>query len=185
MSTAPLGELVVDGYNVIRSTSKYRTLVDEEILDPVLHDVYIRARTALVSDVAAYAKNRYAATVVFDGFSNPDPERVPVKTAGVTVVFSEEGEEADAVVERLVSEARRKGRRVTVVTSDQLVQNTVARDGVTRKSARMFEDETRVMNKHIEEQRVAPKHRKATLADRVPTDVRHRLWLMSQGRDAD
>ncbi len=176
--------LVVDGYNVIRSVSKYRVLIDEEILDPLLHDVYIRARAALVADVAAYAKGRYDATVVFDGFGNPDPNREVRHTAGIDVVFSEPDEEADAVVERLVTEGRAKGRAVTVVTSDRLIQSTVFGDGVRRVSSREFAGETQQMNKRIDEQRDNPKYKKATVADRVPGDVRHALWLMAQGRDA-
>lgn len=173
--------LIVDGYNVIRSTDKYRALVDEEILDPLLHDVYIRARQALVADVAAFAKGRYEAVVVFDGFGNPDPNREARRVAGIDVVFSEEGEEADAVIERLVSEGRREGRPMTVVTSDALVQNTVMGDHVTRMSSRAFAGETAQMNRRIEEQRENPAHRKSTVADRIPDDVRHKLWMMSRG----
>lgn len=172
--------LVVDGYNVIRSVDKYRQLIDEEILDPVLHDVYIRARSALIADVAAFAKGRYEATIVFDGFDNPDPYRDVVKTAGVNIVFSEPGEEADAVVERLVTQGRDHGRDMTVVSSDRLIQNTVFGDGVTRMSARMFAGETHQMNKRIYEQHEQPRDTKATLADRIPADVRHKLWLMTQ-----
>ncbi len=177
----PAKVLVVDGYNVIRSVTKYRRLIDEEILDPTLHDVYIRARSALIADVAAFAKGRYDATIVFDGFGNPDPHRDVRQTAGIAVTFSEPDEEADAVVERLVTQARAHGRDVTVVTSDKLVQSTVFGNGVTRMSARMFAGEARQMNRAINEQREAPKHRKATVGDRIPADVRHRLWLMSRG----
>lgn len=182
MSARPRKGLIVDGYNVIRSTDKYRVLVDEEILDPLLHDVYIRARQALVADVAAFAKGRFDATVVFDGFGNPDPEREPRRIAGIEVVFSEEGEEADAVIERLVSEGRREGRAMTVVTSDALVQNTVIGDHVTRMSSRVFAGETAQMNRRIEEQRENPAHRKSTVADRIPDDVRQKLWLMTRSQ---
>ena len=173
--------LVVDGYNAIRTCRRYSVLVDEEILDPTLHDVYVRARQALIADVAAYAKGRYEATIVFDAFGNPDPERPQLAVAGVRVVFSEPDEEADAVIERLVSEGRRQGRRMIVVTSDQLVQSTVYGQGVARLSSRMFAEETAVMNRHIEEMNEQPQYRKATLADRVPGDVRRRLWEMARG----
>lgn len=178
-----LNGLVVDGYNAIRTCRRYSVLVDEEILDPLLHDVYVRAREALIADVAAYAKSRYDATIVFDAFGNPDPEREDLVVAGVRIVFSAPGEEADAVIERLVSEGRRSGRRMTVVTSDQLIQSTVYGEGVTRVSSRMFEGETQAMNRHIEEMREQPKNRKTTVADRVPRDVRQRLWQMARARD--
>ncbi len=40
--------LVVDGYNVIRATDRYAHLIDEGDADP-----FMRAREALLSDVAA------------------------------------------------------------------------------------------------------------------------------------
>jgi predicted RNA-binding protein with PIN domain len=176
-------ELIVDGYNVIRTSPKYRALVDEEILDPLLHDIYIRARTSLISDVAAFAKGRYDATIVFDGFGNLSPERPQLRSAGVQIVFSEEGEEADAVIERMVHEGRRRGHEIVVVTGDQLIQNTVMGDGVTRMSSRMFSRETAQMNRTIYEERVAPNHRQhSTVADHLSPEVREKLWLMAQGK---
>lgn len=177
--------LVVDGYNVIRTCPRYRRLVDEDLADALLHDVYVRARTALLADVAAFAQGSYEATVVFDGFGNPDPERTPQRCAGVSVVFSPSGVEADAVIERLVAQQRESGCEVTVITSDAGVQSTVFGPGVTRLSARMFDNETESMNAHIAQNAVVPRtggpvH--ATVADRVPPDVRARLKQMTLPR---
>lgn len=177
--------LVVDGYNVIRESPRYRRLIDEDLRDPVLHDVYVRAREALLADVAAFAQGHYAATVVFDGFGNPDPERPPMRTAGVNVVFSPSGVEADAVIERLVAQERDAGREVTVITSDAGVQSTVFCQGVTRLSSRMFNLEAEAMNSVIAEMRIAPNtggpvH--ATVADRLPADTRALLREMTMPR---
>ena len=177
--------LVVDGYNAIRESPRYRRLIDEDLTDPVLHDVYVRAREALLADVAAFAQGHYAATVVFDGFGNPDPERPPMRTAGVDVVFSPSGVEADAVIERLVAQEREAGREVTVITSDAGVQSTVFCEGVTRLSSRMFNIEAEAMNEAIAEMRIAPNtggpvH--ATVADRIPADTRAVLRAMSLPR---
>ena len=174
--------LVVDGYNVIRENPRYRRLIDEDLNDPVLHDVYVRAREALLADVAAFAQGHYRATVVFDGFGNPDPERPPMRTAGVDVVFSPSGVEADAVIERLAAQERAAGREVTVITSDAGVQSTVFCEGVTRLSSRMFNNETEAMNETISEMRIAPHtggpvH--ATVADRIPADTRAILRSMT------
>lgn len=180
--------LVVDGYNAIRESPRYRKLIDEDLAGPILHDVYVRARTALLADVGAFAQGSFGeATVVFDGFGNPDPERPPMRSAGVNVVFSPSGVEADAVIERLVTEARASGAEVTVVTSDAGVQSTVFGDGVTRLSSRMFDNEAVSMNERLEEMRIAPHtggpvH--ATVADRLPSDVRARLKAMAMGRRA-
>lgn len=177
--------LVVDGYNAIRESSRYRPLIDEDLVDPVLHDVYVRARQALIADVAAYAQGTYRAVVVFDGFGNPDPERPPRRTAGVDVVFSPAGVEADTVIERLVAEERAAGTQVTVITSDAGVQSTVFGEGVTRLSSRMFDNEAQAMNEHVAEMRIAPNtggpvH--ATVADRIPADLRATLKAMTLPR---
>lgn len=177
--------LVVDGYNVIRESHAYRKLIDEDLTDPLLHDVYVRAREALLADVAAFAQGSYEATVVFDGFGNPDPERPPMRTAGVNIVFSPSGVEADAVIERMVAEERAAGSAVTVITSDAGVQSTVFGENVTRLSSRMFDNETVAMNEHIAEMRIAPHTGgpvRATVADRVPPDVRARLKQMTLPR---
>lgn len=178
--------LVVDGYNVIREGRAYRGLVDDDLRDPLLHDVYVRARSALIADVAAFAQNAYEeASIVFDGFGNPDPERPPLRTAGVNVVFSPSGVEADAVIERMVAEEREAGSEVTVITSDAGVQSTVFGEGVTRLSSRMFDNEAHAMNESIAEMRVAPHTGgpiRATVADRVPPDVRLRLKQMTLPR---
>jgi hypothetical protein len=50
--------LIVDGYNVIRSTPPYREIASQDLES---------ARVALISDVAAYAAGEWDATVVFDG----------------------------------------------------------------------------------------------------------------------
>lgn len=179
--------LVVDGYNVIRACRRYRELVDDSYSDPILHDVYVRARQALVSDVASFAHGAYRATIVFDGFGNPDPERPPRRSGGVDIVFSPSGVEADAVIERMVAQEREQGRPVTVITSDAFVQSTVFGPGVTRLSARMFDDETADIGRRLEELRMSPRDPApvhATIAQRIPADVAARLKEMSMPRPA-
>lgn len=175
--------LVVDGYNVIRAEGRYRDVIDDDLVDPVLHDVYMRARTALIADVAAYAQGSFdRATVVFDGFGNPDPERPPRRTAGVEVVFSPSGVEADAVIEQLARAARLQGSEVTVISSDACVQSTVFAEGVTRLSSRMFGNEARSINEHVQSMRFVPNTgapARATVADRLPQDTRLRLKEMA------
>lgn len=177
--------LVVDGYNVIRESPRYRALVDEDLSDPVLHDVYVRARQALVADVAAFAQGCFRAVVVFDGFGNPDPERPPRKAAGVDIVFSPPGVEADVVIERLVARHRESGRPVTVVSSDAAVQSTVFGNGVDRLSSRMFENEAVAIRDRVDEMRIAPAtggRIRTTVADRLPGDVRVKLKEMALPR---
>lgn len=175
--------LIVDGYNVIRSPGPYRDLIDDDLRDPVLHDVYVRARVALVADVAAFAQGSYTRTVaVFDGFGNPDPERPARRSAGIDIVFSPSGVEADAVIERLARAYRLQGWEVTVITSDAGVQSTVFADGVTRLSSRMFTNEAQSMNDHIDSMRYVPNTgapARTTVQDRLPADVRRKMLEMA------
>ena len=175
--------LLVDGYNVIRAQGPYRHLVDDDYRDPVLHDVYVRARQALIADVAAFAQGSYTCTtVVFDGFGNPDPERPPRRTAGIDVVFSPSGVEADTVIEQLAREGRLSGYEVTVITSDAGVQSTVFAEGVTRLSSRMFTNEAESMNERIDQMRYVPNTgapARTTVQDRLSVDMRARLLQMA------
>lgn len=76
--------LIVDGYNVLRSGSRYRNAPDEDYTD----DTFNAAREMLINDVVNYAGGDYKAVIVFDGaknaFSNGEAETV----GGVRIVFS-------------------------------------------------------------------------------------------------
>lgn len=122
-------ELLVDGYNVIRQTGPYRELAETD-LDA--------ARVELVTDVGAFAHSEFKATVVFDAHANPSSTGAAHDVAGVTVIFSRFGVDADAVLESLARRARERGHEAIVVTSDAQVQWTVARGSVTRRSAEEF-----------------------------------------------
>lgn len=167
--------LVVDGYNVIYGTPRYQELIDEPSPRQLDHDPFDRAREALVADVAAFSQGSYDPVIVFDGAGNLDAERPDIRVAGIPLVFSQTGEQADAVIERLVAQAREKGRRVTVVTSDATVQATVFGDGVTRVSARMLageiEDVSAGATRDVEERT----HARMTVEDRISPETLRRL----------
>lgn len=77
--------LVVDGYNVIHCSPRYESLIFEKGDEPYSHDVYDRARTALVADVAAFAGRRYEPVIVFDGAGNLSFDRPNLPQAGVRI----------------------------------------------------------------------------------------------------
>lgn len=105
--------LVIDGYNVLHVPGRYAELTERD-LDA--------ARLALINDVVAYAQDSYEAVVVFDGASNPRSDGSPHEVAGVTVVFSPYGRDADSVIEAEVARRRAAGQEVTIVTSDAQTQ---------------------------------------------------------------
>lgn len=182
--------LVVDGYNVVH-TPHYAAMIDEHAgagaladvahlsRDPYGHDPFERAREALAVDVAAYAKGDYEAVVVFDAADNLSDERPETSVAGVRTVYSATGESADTVIERLVTRARRAGRDVLLVTSDNTIRFTVGGVPVTTVSSQLLAKNLEVTGTEIERvrrERTGPGH--MTLAERVDADTLARLREM-------
>ena len=141
--------LIVDGFNVLRSGSRYA-----QIAAPTPdwdHDAFNRAREALINDVACYAGREWKATVVFDGGGNVESTGDTVKVGGVSVVFSPAGMAADSIIEKLAHEGRLAGYEVLVVSSDATIQDTVFGLGVDRMSAEGF---SREMARYYEDVRL-------------------------------
>ena len=166
--------LVVDGYNVIHASPRYERLIFDRSDDPYSSDIYDRARTALIADVAAFAQRRYEPVIVFDGAGNASADRPNLPQAGVRIEFSPTGVSADTVVQRLCTEAREAGRACSVVTSDGTIQATVMGKGVTRISARMFVEEMRLFDADVKEAEEAPQV-KLTLGSRLSPDTLAKL----------
>lgn len=163
--------LVVDGYNVIFKGERYTSLMDEaDAADP-----FEAARERLVSDVAAYAQGRYEAVVVFDAAGNVSPDRPNLPKAGVRVVFSETGESADSVIERLVTTARRQPREVTVITSDNTIRATVGGVPVTRVSSDVLVHDVNEIAREVEREREERSHHRLTVEDRLDPETREKL----------
>ena len=128
--------LIVDGFNVLRSGSRYKRIVAPT--PDWDHDAFNRAREMLINDVVNYAGREWRATVVFDGGGNVESTGEAVSVGGVRVVFSPAGSSADKVIEKLAHEGRDNGFEVMVVTSDASIQDTVFGLGVDRMSAEGF-----------------------------------------------
>ena len=164
--------LIVDGYNVIHRTPPY-THIAEQDLDS--------ARLALISDVAAFAHTDYHATVVFDGHSNPHSDGLAHHIAGVTIIFSRHGCDADSVIETLSRAAREAGEEVVVVTSDVQLQWTVLGGRVARMSADEFAGEIKAEEAEWREH--APSgSSKSRLEDRINADIRTQLSRWALGK---
>lgn len=163
--------LIVDGYNVIRLTPSYRELAGTDLES---------ARAALVSDVAAYAAGEWDATIVFDGANNPHSTGQPHDVAGVRVVFSRYGQDADTVIEALSRRSREVGASVEVVTSDAQTQWAVFGRGVVRRSSPEFASELRDEEASWREHTPVGRTR-TTLAEQVDPAVRERLSRWARG----
>lgn len=157
--------LLVDGYNILRSGSLYSDLVEQDLQS---------ARARLVDDLAAVTQGEFETVVVFDGAGNPHSDGTEHAVAGLTVVFSPYGVEADAVIEGRARRARESGRRVVVATSDATTQWTVLGEGVTRMSAAeltaQLREDTQEMSGHSPSGSL-----KGTVSERIDSEVRRRL----------
>ena len=170
--------LVVDGYNVIHGIPRYEKLVYTSSPDRLSNDIHVRAREALINDVASFAIGKYDAVIVFDGAGNVDPERNTTHTAGIRVVFSPTGVSADYVIEDLCTREREAGRPCSLVTSDATIQAVAMGKGVTRISARMLAEELHVLDKDISHEIEDAKPMKLTMADRLSPEMREKLDIL-------
>jgi len=163
--------LIVDGYNVIRQTPPYSLLAEDD-LDA--------ARAALVSDVSAFAHGEWRATVVFDGHNNRASDGSSHQVAGVTVIFSRFGVDADTVIESLARAARERGDQTTVVTSDAATQWAVLGGSVARMSSAEFSGELRDGSREWTDHAPAGTS-VGRLEDRIDADTKLRLWRWARG----
>ena len=181
------GLLVVDGYNVIHKTPRYRDAIDQSgrshdmsdvaslSRDPYGHDPFERSRELLIADVAAYSQHSYDAVVVFDGAGNVNPVRHTTKTAGVRIMFSPTGETADTVIERLVTEARTKNREVLLVTSDNTIRATVGGIPITTVSSSLLAQDMEGVVADTRRANEERTHQRMTLFDHLSPEDKEKM----------
>jgi len=175
--------LIVDGYNVLRSSGLYEELYATAAEADYAQDTFNAAREALIGDVAVFAHRRYEATVVFDGAGNPSSTGKRVDIAGVGVIFSASNMTADATIEELARSASSSGRDVLVITSDAATQWTVLGKRITRMSAAGFADEIRSLKKATVHE-VDAVIIKNTLGERLDKQTRERLARWARGQSS-
>lgn len=126
--------LIIDGYNVLRSGSRYKhILFPDYTVDP-----YNTAREKLMNDVNAYVGNDMDAVIIYDaGEAGHESETVD-RIGHVKIVFTPDGQSADRVIERLSHDAKEQNIETLVVTSDASIQDAVFGGGVDRMSAEGF-----------------------------------------------
>lgn len=163
--------LIVDGYNVIRSTIPYRDIAERVDMET--------ARNTLMNDVASYAHGTWRATVVFDGGRNAESTGDPHDYAGVTLIFSPYGVSADSVIETLARTAREAGDIVEVVTSDAQTQWAVMGASVSRRSSGEFAAELR--DAEGDRRTGFQATGRVPIEDRIDEDVRRVLERWARG----
>lgn len=177
MSRARRRLLVVDGYNVLRSGSRYARIKQPDYTD----DTFNTAREALINDVINYAGRDTRAIIVFDGAFNEYSRGEVEKIGGIQIMFSPVGQSADHVIERLAHDARERSIETIVVTSDATIQDTVFGGGVDRMSAEGFCREMMLHDEGIQVNTSPDLPRKNTVASRIPADTLQKLKALRDG----
>lgn len=170
--------LIVDGYNVLRSGSRYKRITGPDYTD----DTFNTARERLINDVVNYAGRDYKAVIVFDGGSNQFSQGALERLGDVQIMFSRAGETADKVIEKLAFDARERMIETLVVTSDATVQDTVFGGGVDRMSAEGFSSEVGMYYDEARLDETSKVSKKATVASRIPADTLAKLKAMRDGK---
>ena len=166
--------LIVDGYNVIRSGSRYRDIELPDYTD----DRFNAARELLLKDVADYVGHRMEAVIVYDAGDRKGPHSRTERFGMVRVMFTKRSQSADNLIERLAHDARERGFETIVVTSDATIQDTVFGGGVDRMSAEGFCQEVEMEEVSRAESEMPQVSHKRTVAERIPADTLAKLRSM-------
>ena len=134
--------VIVDCYNVIFAWDTLRELSEHNI------DSARGKLMDILSNYQGYMNCKLI--VVFDGYKVKDNKGERFPYDDIEVVYTKEGETADAHIEKLTHELARK-HKVTVVTSDGLEQIVTMGQGAIRMSSRDFKAEVERVNEHLRE----------------------------------
>lgn len=134
--------VIVDGYNVIFAWDTLRELSEHNI------DSARGKLMDILSNYQGYMNCKLI--VVFDSYKVKDNKGERFPYDDIEVVYTKEGETADAHIEKLTHELARK-HKVTVVTSDGLEQIVTMGQGAIRMSSRDFKLEVERVNEHLRE----------------------------------
>ena len=119
--------IIVDGYNIIFAW--------EDLAEIAKHDLDA-ARRGLLDALSSYTGfKKCRMVVVFDGYKVKGNPGTKEQFHNLQVVYTAEGETADAYIESLVAQIG-NNYNLKVATSDSLVQLSSLRSGVLRMSAR-------------------------------------------------
>lgn len=126
--------VLVDGYSVLHAWPVFLTRKSRA-------QTLAQRRDALTRLLQQFAdQTGQPVTLVFDGTAakhHPEPDEVG---PGLQVLFSGRGKTADDVMERLVAQAGHRDR-ILVVSSDNMVRQTVESLGAQSASSELFEQE--------------------------------------------
>ncbi|MBO4862082.1 MAG: NYN domain-containing protein, partial [Firmicutes bacterium] len=132
--------LIVDGYNMVFAWKELQETARTDIA---------AARDRLSDLLESFSALRGTEVLlVFDAYKVPGGLGSTGQTEGFRVVYTKEGESADAYIERMVREIGRDFN-VKIVSSDGMIQLSALKSGTLRMSARELEAEVESMSAEI------------------------------------
>ena len=133
--------VILDGYNFIFAEPELKLLAGDHLG---------AARERLMDRLSNYSGfTGREVILVFDGFRTAGNPGSRSSHANIRVVFTPEGESADAYIERLASEIG-KNDRVSIVTGDTMIRISAMRSGILRISPTEFMLELEDAEKQLE-----------------------------------
>ncbi|MBB3114270.1 hypothetical protein FHS18_006390 [Paenibacillus phyllosphaerae] len=165
--------LLVDGYNMIGAWSMLARLKDTNLEE---------ARDKLLEMLADYQGfTGMEVIVVFDAHQVPGTGAT-FKQHRITVVYTKEKETADACIERLALEKRKRSRQIYVATNDLVEQHVAFGQGALRVTARELLTDIQQNRKSIEKALERPPSQvRNELDNNLKMDVRMKLEKMRRG----
>jgi len=165
---------LIDGYNMVFAWDKLRTQAEHSLCD---------ARDKLIDALADYqGASGNAVTVVFDAHKVKGGPGSLVAAAGVSVIYTKEGETADNLIESLAAVLSRDCV-VRVVTSDYTEQIVSFGKGAFRMSAGEFAREIAAQKHSIREAYMGRRTAKGNLLiDNLDKDTAQMLENMRRSQ---
>lgn len=159
--------IYVDGYNVINIWPDLKKIKNYSLES---------ARQKLISSLQNYATfNDYKVYIVFDAQLQEGSIGNIEKLGNIFVIFTKEGETADAYIERETNAVGRK-KDVCVVTSDSLEQQVAFQRGAARMSSLEFyyavKEVESIINKKVERKYSEARN---NLEERLSKDILEKL----------
>lgn len=158
--------LIVDGYNIINSWPEFAKLREENMEG---------ARVGLVELLQDFVPlNWEKIVIVFDAYRVKNQALSVEQYRGLEVVYTSEGQTADAYIERQVATLIREGVDVEVASSDYMEQNIVLWKGGRRISARELRERLRAIRSELFAG-LRPRPGYSLLDERLPPGIKSTL----------
>ncbi len=134
--------VIIDGYNLIHAWESLAEIAEHSLE---------KARESLMDILSSYvAYTGVNVTLVFDAYLVKDGVGSDFVHNGYRVVYTKEDQTADAYIEKMMHDLG-PDYTVKVVTGDRLLQFSAVHSGISRRTAKEFEEEITAVGNEITE----------------------------------